>query len=187
MVYRSVQRCCSLLLLGLAVGCTSIAPDHAARERLVLERRDEVLAQSRAGRFVLQGLSPNLRERGAQGRFEWLEYRSTQGASRQVLIWLGPLGQSAASLELRNQTLAGPSVAAYDENGLRLSHQDQLRFLSNALGNSALAMGDAEIEQTLQSIMQFFRSSLDAQSARHESQFAIGNALVRLRIAFDQP
>ncbi len=187
MVDRSVHWLCSLLVFSTIAGCASIAPDHSARERLLLERSDEVIAQNRAGRFVLRGLSANLQERGAQGRFEWLEYRSAQGAARQVLIWLGPLGQSAASLELRPQTAENASVAAYDENGLRLSHQDQLRFLSNVLGNGASTMSDAETQQAMQSIMQFFQASVAAQSPRHESQFIIGSAVIHLRIAFDQP
>ena len=187
MVDRSLHWLCSLLVLGVIAGCASVAPDHAARERLLLERSDEVVAQNRAGRFVLQGLSSHLQERGAQGRFEWLEYRSAQGAARQVLIWLGPLGQSAASLELRRETTGRLSVAAYDDNGRRLSHQDQLRFLSSVLGNGALTMSDAETQQAMMSIMQFFQASVAAQSPRHESQLAIGKAMIHLRIAFDQP
>ncbi len=187
MVDRYVHWLCSLLVFGVIAGCASIAPDHAARERLLLERSDEVVAQNRAGRFVLQGLSSNLQERGAQGRFEWLEYRSAQGAARQVLIWLGPLGQSAASLELRPQATGRASVAAYHDNGLRLGHQDQLRFLSNVLSNGALTISDAETQQAMLSIMQFFQASVAAQSPRHESQFTIGSALIHLRIAFDQP
>lgn len=184
---RPAHWLCSLMVLGVIAGCASIAPDRASRERLLLERSDEVMVQTRAGRFILQGQGPSLRERGAQGRFEWLEYQSNQGAKRHVLIWLGPLGQSAASLEQRPQATVGPLITAYDENGQRLSHQDQLRFLSNILGNDGLTMSDAEIQRVLQSIMGFFQSAVSAQSLRHESQFAIGSALIDLRIALDQP
>lgn len=178
---------CSLMLFAVIAGCASIAPDQTVRERLVLERSDEILVQTRAGRFVLQGQAPNLGERGTQGRFEWLEYRSSQGAPRQVLIWLGPLGQSAASLEQRWQPVSGPAIAAYDEQGLRLTHQDQLRFLSAVLGRDALAMSDDEVYVALQSIMRFFQASVNAQATRHESQFLVGKAVIDLRIAFDQP
>lgn len=178
-----------LLVLGLLAGCASIAPNQAAREQLQLERSDEVMVQTRAGRFILRGQTPALEERGAQGRFEWLDYRSARGTARQVLIWLGPLGQSAASLELGPlaSNNGSVSIAAYDENGLRLGHQDQLRFLSNVLGNDAFAMSDAEIQSALQSIMRFFQTAVGTQTPRHESQFRIGAAIVHLRIAFDQP
>lgn len=172
------------MVCGLLVGCASIAPDQATRERLVLERSNETLLQARAGRFIIRAQRQGQDDRGAQGRFEWLDYRATNDARRQILIWLGPLGQSAASLEHRVLP-SGTIITAYDDQGLSLEHHDQLRFLSSVLGNDAAMLSDQDIYTTLRNIMTFFQESANSTARSQESEFRIGNTVVNLRIAMD--
>jgi hypothetical protein len=176
-------------MLGLLGGCAFLAPEPPTRERLVLERQGEIVVQARAGRFVIRAQAPNADERGAQGRFEWLEYASASNDRRQVLIWLGPLGQSVASLEQR--MMGQPktaSVAAFDDQGLRLAQHDQLRFLVAVLGRNVVAsVTDQEINAALADLMGFFQDAVATQAVRHESQLRINATQISLRIAFDQP
>jgi hypothetical protein len=182
----------SAVACSLLAGCASVAPNQSARERLVLEKNEERVVMARAGRFVIQTQSSNADVRGAQGRFEWLEYQSVNHGHRQVLVWLGPFGQSAASIE---QRIIAPSatgssntekiIAVYDEQGFRLAHQDQLRFMSAVLGRDSPLMNDGEIHAALAQVMDFFQQAIRTQALRHESQFRMGNTAVGLRIALD--
>jgi hypothetical protein len=185
---RVLWQCSTALALGLLGGCAFLAPEPPIRERLVLERPGDVVTQARAGRFVIRSQSSTADERGAQGRFEWLEYASAPNGRRQVLIWLGPLGQSVASLEQRMTAQATGLVAAFDDRGLRLAQRDRHRFLAAVLGSDVVAsVSDQEINAALASLMAFFQDAASTQAARHESQLQIQTTLIHLRIAFDQP
>ena len=190
---RAISGCGALLAALLISGCATIAID--SRERLQLERPDETLALVKTGRFVIRAAArtptdsaPRV-ERGAQGQFEWREYRSaemTAATTREVVIWRGPLGQSAGSIEM----VRGVS-STFDDQGRRLDHQDQLRFLRALLGDeSTPAMNDPQITAALNRLMAFFHEALaerDGSRGVHQTTLDFGRTIVSLRIAVDAP
>lgn len=179
----------SLLVLGLN-GC-ALLPGSPPTERLVLEKPGETLSKSRSGRFVIKGVSSNsgqAEERGAQGRFEWLEFQPNATSlpgfdhrTRQVLIWMGSLGQSAGSLE----NVSG-SVRAYDDQGLRLSQRSQTRLMTSLLGvGAAEKISDDQVAQLLGTLMNIFRQAADSSQASQRSSFRFGDIEVSLIVAPD--
>lgn len=203
---RAISGCGALLVALLISGCATTAID--SRERLQLERPDETLALVKTGRFVIRAAartptgSTQGVERGAQGQFEWREYRSrsttamtttmttepttSPAAAREVVIWRGPLGQSAGSIEM----VRGVS-RTFDDQGRRLDHQDQLRFLRALLGEEAApAMTDPQITAALNRLMAFFHQALaerDGLRGVHQTTLDFGHTIVSLRIAVDAP
>ena len=207
---RVISGCGALLVALLISGCATTAID--SRERLQLERPDETLALVKTGRFVIRAAartptgSTQGVERGAQGQFEWRDYRSRSttampttmtttmtteptsppAAAREVVIWRGPLGQSAGSIEM----VRGVS-STFDDQGRRLDHQDQLRFLRALLGDEAApAMNDPQITAALNRLMAFFHEALaerDGSRGVHQTTLDFGRTIVSLRIAVDAP
>ncbi len=203
---RAISGFGALLVALLISGCATTAID--SRERLQLERPDETLALVKTGRFVIRAAartpigSTQGVERGAQGQFEWREYRSrstsamtttmttepttSPAAAREVVIWRGPLGQSAGSIEM----VRGVS-RTFDDQGRRLDHQDQLRFLRALLGEEAApAMTDPQITAALNRLMAFFHQALaerDGLRGVHQTTLDFGHTIVSLRIAVDAP
>ncbi len=203
---RAISGCGALLVALLISGCATTAID--SRERLQLERPDETLALVKTARFVIRAAartptgSTQGVERGAQGQFEWREYRSRSttamtttmtteptsppAAAREVVIWRGPLGQSAGSIEM----VRGVS-RTFDDQGRRLDHQDQLRFLRALLGEEAApAMTDPQITAALNRLMAFFHQVLaerDGLRGVHQTTLDFGHTIVSLRIAVDAP
>lgn len=204
---RAISGFGALLVALLISGCATTAID--SRERLQLERPDETLALVKTGRFVIRAAARNATgstqgvERGAQGQFEWREYRSRSttamtttmttepttspaAAAREVVIWRGPLGQSAGSIEM----VRGVS-RTFDDQGRRLDHQDQLRFLRALLGEEAApAMTDPQITAALNQLMAFFHQALaerDGPGGVHQTTLDFGHTIVSLRIAVDAP
>ncbi len=203
---RAISGFGALLVALLISGCATTAID--SRERLQLERPDETLALVKTGRFVIRAAartptgSTQGVERGAQGQFEWREYRSrsttamtttmttepttSPAAAREVVIWRGPLGQSAGSIEM----VRGVS-RTFDDQGRRLDHQDQLRFLRALLGEDAApAMTDPQITAALNRLMAFFHQALaerDGLRGVHQTTLDFGHTIVSLRIAVDAP
>lgn len=190
---RAISGCGALLVALLISGCATTAID--SRERLQLERADETLVMVTTGRFVIRAAARTptdaapLLERGAQGQFEWREYRSAATmatTTREVVIWRGPLGQSAGSIEM----VRGVS-STFDDQGRRLDHQDQLRFLRALLGDEAApAMNDPQITAALNRLMAFFHEALaerDGSRGVHQTTLDFGRTIVSLRIAVDAP
>ncbi|MFZ9346404.1 MAG: hypothetical protein ACO24A_04740 [Burkholderiaceae bacterium] len=190
---RAISGCGALLVALSISGCATTAID--SRERLQLERADETLVMVTTGRFVIRAAARTptdaapLVERGAQGQFEWREYRSAATmatTTREVVIWRGPLGQSAGSIEM----VRGVS-STFDDQGRRLDHQDQLRFLRALLGDEAApAMNDPQITAALNRLMAFFHEALaerDGSRGVHQTTLDFGRTIVSLRIAVDAP
>ena len=190
---RAISGCGALLVALSISGCATTAID--SRERLQLERADETLVMVTTGRFVIRAAARTptdaapLLERGAQGQFEWREYRSAATmatTTREVVIWRGPLGQSAGSIEM----VRGVS-STFDDQGRRLDHQDQLRFLRALLGDEAApAMNDPQITAALNRLMAFFHEALaerDGSRGVHQTTLDFGRTIVSLRIAVDAP
>jgi len=190
---RAISGFGALLVALLISGCATTAID--SRERLQLERADETLVMVTTGRFVIRAAARTptdaapLVERGAQGQFEWREYRSAATmatTTREVVIWRGPLGQSAGSIEM----VRGVS-STFDDQGRRLDHQDQLRFLRALLGDEAApAMNDPQITAALNRLMAFFHEALaerDGSRGVHQTTLDFGRTIVSLRIAVDAP
>jgi hypothetical protein len=183
-LFRWISSAAAIAVLS---GCASLTPELAPRERLILERQGELLVAARAGRFVMLAKSVGQDERGAQGRFEWLTFTSSGEGVRHVLIWIGPFGQSAASIEQRrHELLRQPSITAFDDQGLRLTELDQLRFLGNVVGREVIAsITPQDIQRTLAELMAFFEKAASTQTARHESQLRFRDTDLALRIVFD--
>ena len=190
---RAISGCGALLVALSISGCATTAID--SRERLQLERADETLVMVTTGRFVIRAAARTptdaapLLERGAQGQFEWREYRSAATmatTTREVVIWRGPLGQSAGSIEM----VRGVS-STFDDQGRRLDHQDQLRFLRALLGQEAAPdMKDPQIAAALNQLMAFFHQALAQRNGPggvHQTTLDFGPTIVAFRIAIDAP
>lgn len=160
-------------------GCAT--PQHDGRERLVLERPGDVIHQSLTGRFVIRVQLPGGDEKGGQGKFEWLDF-----GSREVLMLLGPLGQSAGTIELSRHALK-----TFNDRGRRLDDEEQLQFLRGWLGHRAVdGLTPAQIHDGLTGILHSFRRPPEAAAqesppARRDAVLVFGTATVSLRIALD--
>ena len=161
-------------------GCAT--PQHDGRERLVLERPGDVIHQSLTGRFVIRVQLPGTdEEKGGQGKFEWLDF-----GSREVLMLLGPLGQSAGTIELSQHMLK-----TFNDRGRRLDDEEQLQLLRGWLGHQAVdGLTPAQIHNGLTGILHSFRRLRDvvpqgSPPARHDTVLVFGAATVSLRIAPD--
>lgn len=184
--------------LGIAVvlslgGCVSLR-DASPVDRLSLEKPGETVANARSGRFVIRALAGQGMEgdeRGAQGRFEWLEFQPTPHRSsgfdppgRQVLIWLGALGQSTGSLE-KIYGAQNP-VRVYDDQGHPLSQRSQIRLLASLFGNAnAEKISDDDIAQLLNNLMAIFQQAIELSGGVQRSRFRFGDLEVSLIVAPD--
>ncbi len=192
---------CGLAIAGLA-GCAIESPPRpVAPERLSLEQQDEQLKVSRSGRFILSArLQASEQQRGGQGRFEWLQLVSPTAPAidrneRQVLIWLGPLGQTLGSIERRlveqqagrvlKETRVDEYLHAFDADGRLLSAQQQSSLAQMLLGESALVLGDAEIRSLLRSLMISIESMANVTSGAREFQFRVQQLDITLRAVLD--
>lgn len=171
----------AIVLVLVLSGCAT--PHHDGRERFVLDRPHETVQQSLTGRFVIRARLAGVDdEKGGQGTFEWLQY-----GSREVLMLLGPLGQSAGTLELSRD-----AIKTFDDQGRRLDDGEQLRFLRSWLGDQAVeGMTPEQMHRGLIDMMGPFRGERrDVASAQplrqRESVLALGSATVSLRIVFDR-
>lgn len=183
----------SVVLLGCAT-----SPTQSEREALRLESREEHIRLARSGRFVIQASS---REqpgtlRGGQGRFEWLSIAPVtagdSGSERQVLIWLGPLGQTLGSLERRTRpsnvsTLLGlgSEIRAFDAEGLRLNNAEQLQLLVALLGAEAARFNEADIEETLALLMISIEQVSRSLESPRQFRFRIHQIDIVLRAVLD--
>ena len=194
------------LLCGLAIaalaGCAIKSPPRpAAPERFSLERPDEQLKVSRSGRFILSArLQASEQTRGGQGRFEWLQLVSPTGptvdrSERQILIWLGPLGQTLGSIERRlverqaglllKEKKIDESLHAFDADGRLLGARQQSSLAHALLGESASVMGDAEIQALMRSLMLSIESIASSSSGSREFQFRVQQLDIMLRAVLD--
>ena len=167
-----------LSLAGLPLGCTTINP----LPRFQLEQPGESLRQTVSGRFVLQGTDGIGQPQGTQGRFEWLTYGSTN-PSRQVLILIGPLGQSVGVLE---KVSANNSVTVYDHQGLLLAPEHRRDVLIQLLGQSAGGQtAERDIDALLMEVVRFFDATSITGQRRAEQGFRLGPAQFMLTVLMD--
>lgn len=79
----------------------------------------------------------------------------------------------------------------FDDQGRRLDHQDQLRFLRALLGQEAAPdMKDPQIAAALNQLMAFFHQALAQRNGPggvHQTTLDFGPTIVALRIAIDAP
>ncbi len=188
--------CCVLLLTGF--GCTTTSPP-TQNERLSLDRPGEEVQAVRTGRFIIHARSQQRPDelRGGQGRFEWLQLaRTTSGSrpdERQVLIWLGPLGQTLGSLERNTPTRQGgllqgmstEKVRAYDHQGLPLDVARQTQLMESLLGDGAKEFNIGDIDAVLTSLMTIMEAISRSNQSPREFQFQIRQTQVTLRAVLD--
>ena len=200
-LHQLTKLLCGLAIAGLA-GCAIESPPRpVAPERLSLEQQDEQIKVSRSGRFILSArLQASEQQRGGQGRFEWLQLVSPTAPAidrneRQVLIWLGPLGQTLGSIERRlverqaglvlKEKKVDEHLHAFDADGRLLGARQQSGLAQVLLGESASVMGDAEIQALMRSLMISMESVANAASGSREFQFRVQQLDVTLRAVLD--
>ncbi len=196
-----IKLLCGLAIASLAGCAIKPPPRPAAPERFSLERPDEQLKVSRSGRFILSArLQTSEQARGGQGRFEWLQLVSPTSpavdrSERQILIWLGPLGQTLGSIERRlverqaglvlKEKKVDEHLHAFDADGRLLGARQQSGLAQVLLGESASVMGDAEIQALMRSLMISMESVANAASGSREFQFRVQQLDVTLRAVLD--
>ncbi|NBW01270.1 MAG: hypothetical protein EBR85_06115 [Betaproteobacteria bacterium] len=192
---------CGLAIAGLAGCAIKTPPRPAAPERFSLERPDEQLKVSRSGRFILSArLQTSEQARGGQGRFEWLQLVSPTSPAvdrneRQILIWLGPLGQTLGSIERRlverqaglvlKEKKVDEHLHVFDADGRLLGARQQSSLAQMLLGESALGMGEAEIQALMRSVMISIESMANITSGSREFQFRVQQLDITLRAVLD--
>ena len=181
-------------------GCAAPIPKQPAMERFSLERADEQIRLARSGRFILSAQHPQWdQRRGGQGRFEWLQLAPATAmpsnqVERQILIWLGPLGQTLGSLERR--LIASPAgllkekrieamIVAFDAEGSPLDVQQRSWITRALLGDTVMALDEAELRLLMRSLMDSFESLAASVSASREFEFSIRQLDIRLRAVLD--
>lgn len=196
-----IKLLCGLAIAALAGCAVKPSPRPAAPERFSLERPDEQLIISRSGRFILSArLQASEQARGGQGRFEWLQLVAPAGpavdrSERQILIWLGPLGQTLGSIERRlverqaglliKERKIDESLHAFDADGRLLGARQQSSLAHALLGESASVMGDAEIQALMRSLMRSIESMANTGSGSREFQFRVQQLDIMLRAVLD--
>ncbi len=167
-----------LSLAGLPMGCATLSPV----QKFQVEKPGETLSQTIAGRFVLRGTDSLGQTQGAQGRFEWLTYGSPS-SSRQVLILIGPLGQSVGVLE---KVSTNNNIVIYDHQGLPLGPEHRRDVLVALLGQSAGDQtADRDVDALLAEVVGFFGTASVAGQRRAEHGFRLGPALFTLTVLMD--
>ena len=191
------------LLIGGALslvlaGCATAPPIQSERETLRLDQPGEQVRLARSGRFVIQASSKEQPEimRGGQGRFEWLSIApalSAQTSSeRQILIWLGPLGQTLGSLERKIPSAGisavrgrGAEIKAFDAEGLMLSKAEQQQLLVALLGAEAVRFNESDIDETLALLMLSIEQISQSLESPRQFRFRIHHIDIMLRAALD--
>jgi hypothetical protein len=174
-----------LLVLGVVslinAGCASLStPSHVQ-----LQGPEETLEKSRAGRFSVQALeTPPLESpRGSQGRFEWLHYRSADGARRLLLV-IGPFGQSLGGIEQRAPNSGNTtSLNFFDSQGLIVDPSQQWELLSSLAGRPL--QGNSAHARALEKFMRFLADATESEQRVHETELPLSDLTLRFRIAFD--
>jgi hypothetical protein len=181
---RSVSRRRLIALAVVALitsGCASVStPRHVQ-----LQGPEETLEKNRAGRFSVQVLeTPALENpRGSQGRFEWLHYRSAQGA-RELLLVIGPFGQSLGGIEQRVSNSSNTaSLYLFDEQGLIVDPAQQWELLSSLAGRPL--QGNSTQARALEKFMRFLADATESEQRVHETELQLTDLTLRFRIAFD--
>lgn len=155
------------------------------QQRLQLQRPDETLVQTRAGRFSVQliEMPPQENPRGSQGRFEWLEYRSAQQARRLLLI-IGPFGQSIGGIEqLDLGSQQEPILNFFDGQGLFLEKHEQWRLLSSLAGRPLEE--NAVHRQIMKNFMRSLAEAIASERRIHEINLPMADIALRFLIALD--
>lgn len=197
---RALVVLCCAAAGALVAGCAAPIPKQAAVEHFSLERADEQLRLARSGRFILSVQHPQWdQRRGGQGRFEWLQLipatvMPSNQVERQILIWLGPLGQTLGSLERR--LIASPAgllrekrieavIHAFDAEGRPLDVQQRSWMTRALLGDTLVALDEAELRLLMQSLMDSFESLSTLAPGGREFEFSIRQLDIRLRAVLD--
>jgi outer membrane biogenesis lipoprotein LolB len=176
------RRLCFLGAYSLLLsGCASLAPQR----RIELQRQDEKLAQSRAGRFIVQTLDtsgPN-NKRGSQGRFEWLQYNSPE-SSRQLLIIVSAFGQSLGGIEaIQIRPTVKQTLHVFDGQGMLVTPEQQLQLLSSLAGQTVQDL--AAQDSVMAALMAFVSQAAESEHRIHETDLKLSNMTLRFRLAFD--
>lgn len=152
----------------------------------MLEQPGESLHWMREGRFVIRAVSsgsPQGAERGEQGRFEWLEFKSASENQRHVLLLIGPIGQSVGALEQSARTLR-----AFDAQGLLLDANDQAHVMAAIFSSSTDHRGElqtADVNRSLRAITGFFQSISHSDQRSHETTIPLPQWTIHLRVVLE--
>jgi hypothetical protein len=174
-----------LIVLGVVSLITSGCASLSTPRHVQLQGPEETLEKSRAGRFSVQVLErPSLENpRGSQGRFEWLHYRSAQGA-RKLLLVIGPFGQSLGGIEQYTPNSGNAtSLYLFDEQGLIVDPGQQWALLSSLAGQPL--QGNSAQARALKKLMQFLANAIESEQRVHETELQLTDLTLRFRIAFD--
>lgn len=166
-----------------ATGCATMAPLSGERHPLVSAEQQLIAAQT--GRFSLRIEGESSPNQGLQGRFEWMELASVGSSpiKRQLLIWIGPLGQSLGRIE-RETSLLDDRISIYGDQGQPLSIEQQFLFIEKAVGP---AITPSDVAPFAISLMEFFKSTLQSPPAGPvaETGFRFNSRVIRLRVVPD--
>jgi hypothetical protein len=169
------------LLATVLSGCST----PPKQRQLELQRPDETLVKSHAGRFSIQVIETPAAEnpRGSQGRFEWLEYQSAK-ATRRLLLIIGPFGQSLGGVE-QVRTVNGQdfTLSLFDGQGMVLENEAQWQLLASLAGQTLEESSSQR--QALQPFMQSIADTLESGQQLKELEMPLAQARLRFRIVLD--
>lgn len=169
------------LLASVVYGCST----PPKQRQLELQRPNETLVKSHAGRFSIQVMEtpPSENPRGSQGRFEWLEYQSAN-STRRLLLIIGPFGQSLGGVEqLRTDPEQDFVLSLFDAQGLVLEKDAQWQLLSSLAGQSLEEAAAQTL--SLKTFMQAILAALESGQRVQEIEMPLAQARLRFRIALD--
>ncbi len=162
-------------------GCASLAP----QKRIELQRQNEILEQSRAGRFIVQALGAAASDnaRGSQGRFEWLQYRASE-SSRRLLIIVNAFGQSLGGIEaIQIRPTDKQTLHVFDQQGVLINPQQQLQLLSSLAGQTVQDLSAQD--SVMAALMTFVSQAAQSEQRIHETDLKLSDMTLRFRLAFD--
>jgi len=177
------------LALLLSACATVPTPQSSAQS----ERANELTESVRSGRFVIRATThPEGQPRGAQGRFEWLSFRARLNAeqSRQVLIWVGPLGQTLGRIEQQREQRIEQQTEQFEQAEQTvfstdpdpLTAEQQSSFMASLLGTPVTPR---EVEGLITKLMALFTQAARRDLPRQELRLQHEGLMVDLRLVFD--
>lgn len=186
LVLRQAVPIAMALLLS---ACATVPSLHGSAQS---ERANEFTELVRSGRFVIRAAAyPAGEPRGAQGRFEWISFRARLNSEqhRQVLVWVGPLGQTLGRIEQQGEwqidqrLISAPStLLVFSTDPDPLTAEQQSSFMQSLLGTPVTPR---EVEGLITKLMALFAHAARRDLPRQELRLQHEGLIVDLRLVFD--
>lgn len=174
------------LSVCMVCACTLLKPTEPKMPAGLSDifQRDHLI-NAVSGRFSIRVSTPgDLAIRGAQGQFEYLRFvRSNPYARSDVVLWVGPLGQTLGRIE-RQAIGRGETYRIVDSQGRMLNAQEQVDLMQQMTGKK---LSSREIELLTQELIAVFANIVEYQRQARDYEFRVQDGRYQVRLIPDWP